>query len=184
MDDDSSWNALMSGAAPLLSAGETPKWLARALEKITPTDFVVALEEPLDERRLASDLREIEQSSRAKPRGLWFSCGREWLDFAWRNEMIEGARHVYTLTFDLREVLKIRTGRELVVFSEHFSTQRYPGDFVIDWVKVASIYEGIVICPWQSSSRDHHGLEWYHPWDVASGCVWNAHALLGWKKIA
>lgn len=184
MDDESSWVSLMGGAAPLLPAEDKPKWLSRALEKITPTDLVVVLEQPLDERRLVADLLETEQSSRAKPRGLWFSCGREWLDFAWRNEMFDGPGFVYTLTIDLRRVLKIRSSRELVLFSEHFSTQRYPGDSVIDWVKVASIYEGIVICPWQSAVRNELGLEWYHPWDVASGCVWNPYALLGWRRIS
>jgi hypothetical protein len=48
---------------------------------------------------------------------------------------------------------------------------------MIDWRRVASVYDGIIIAPYQWSRRLDGGARWYYGWDCASGCIWNATAI-------
>ena len=44
-----------------------------------------------------------------------------------------------------------------------------------DWPKIAELYDGILITPYQPAY--HLEVRWYYSWDVASACVWNLDCL-------
>ena len=45
----------------------------------------------------------------------------------------------------------------------------------IDWIFVYNKYDGIVITPWIESKK--FSYLWYEPWQCASGCIWELHAI-------
>ncbi len=45
----------------------------------------------------------------------------------------------------------------------------------IDWRAVADRYDGIIIAPYAWCFR--LTMNWYYPWDCASGCIWNLDAI-------
>lgn len=47
---------------------------------------------------------------------------------------------------------------------------------------MAEKFDGVIICPFQASVR--YSLDWYLPWDVASGCVWRREAIAGVSNIS
>jgi hypothetical protein len=112
-----------------------------------------------------------EQKAGPKPRGLWYSCGLDWIRWAtW--EMPHWLHpHVYGIQLDLTNVLLIRTEQGLDQFTKEFGIDGYR----IDWPRVARRYWGVEICPYQTGRR--MSLDWYYPWDVASGCVWDMRAV-------
>ena len=63
-------------------------------------------------------------------------------------------------------VLRLSTEEEVVEFSRTYSNFDK-----VDWHKVALIWDGIEICPYQRSLR-LGTIGWYSAWDVASGCIW------------
>lgn len=46
----------------------------------------------------------------------------------------------------------------------------------IDWPKVASEYQGVMITPFFTEYDD---LFWYGAWGYASGCIWDKAAISG-----
>ena len=136
-----------------------------------------------------------------KPRGFWVSvkgaddwpswCEQE--NFYWP----EGLRHRYEVT--IREdanILMLGTVAELRAFHKEFkgeftadSSDEYGVEMAklrasyIDWHKVASTYDGIIIAPYQWPLRTDSELRWYYSWDVASGCIWNLDVIdIEWKE--
>lgn len=49
------------------------------------------------------------------------------------------------------------------------------GPLYIDWARVACSWQGIIIAPYQWTSR--RNVSWYYGWDCASGCIWDAAAI-------
>lgn len=49
--------------------------------------------------------------------------------------------------------------------------------YYIDWDRVASKHDGIIIAPycWQQRLKDE--TFWYYSWDCASGCIWHPRAV-------
>ena len=110
-----------------------------------------------------------------KPRGVWYAPGSEWLDWMsgempdWLNDV----NYIYKLTPNYSGgldssggVLRLSTEEDILRFSEEFSISSYE----IDWAKVASIWDGIEIIPYQHSLG--YSIRWYYGWDIASGCIW------------
>lgn len=184
--DDQSWMGLLGGAAPLFTEAEQPRWLKKALEKIKPGDITTSLRTELSRERLEAELRAHEQPPSEKPKGLWFACGPDWLEFAWREEMIQRQLFVYKLELQRRGLLRLETSEQMLGFTQTFGTfyDRGSGEpeLLIDWSKVSVAYTGIMICPRQLSLR--YSLDWYTPWDVASGCIWDSRAVRSWKRIS
>lgn len=127
-----------------------------------------------------------EQRIHLKPHGLWYACGTGWIDYAARvfNQVDP---YVYGIDVNLSGMRVIRTNEELAAFTDEFGATRYtgdgPGEF-IDWTRVAARYTGIEICPRLGGMRWFAGTDWYHGWDVASGCIWTASAVVGWTELA
>jgi hypothetical protein len=120
-----------------------------------------------------------------KPFGLWYACGGEWIEWMESEmpEWLEDGQYLYEVqpTYSagglaagrsgkyVGGVLRLTTEEEVVEFSRTYSNFDK-----VDWHEVASIWDGIEICPYQDDLRlSMHN--WYYPWDVASGCVWRPY---------
>ena len=128
-----------------------------------------------------------------KPKGLWYGCGSEWLDWL-RVEMPHWMNgNIFRLHIDFGSMLTLKTSEEILEFTKEYSPKNSPedrksydgwaGSWVIDWPRVAMHYSGIEICPYQFSLRMSEVSRWYYGWDVASGCIWGSGALQGAEKI-
>ncbi len=47
----------------------------------------------------------------------------------------------------------------------------------IDWGHVSNKHQGIIINPYQFGCRCDPKTQWYYPWDVASGCIWDVDCI-------
>ncbi len=147
-------------------------------------DRIVYSPEPITSFR---DVRQERGLSFQKPKGLWYACGQDWKRFV-QSEMpgwAGGYNYKYLLDLNLNRMKVIRTEREMEIFHMGYSSKEvdhlihHPN--AIDWEAVARDYDGIEICPYQSKFRMR--LDWYYPWDVASGCVWGSGAFKGVTEI-
>jgi len=137
-----------------------------------------------------TSFRDVKQESRgreyAKPKGLWYACGKDWKRFV-QSEMPTWAdeyTHKYLLDVNLSRMCVIRTEEEMEAFHIKYSYRASPSAVVpnaIDWAEVARDYDGIEICPYQWEFRMSYS--WYYPWDVASGCIWRRGAFKGVTEV-
>lgn len=115
----------------------------------------------------------------SKPSGLWYSVGDEWEKWC----ESEGFRdcftqHRYVLDVDLSRVLRLDSAAAIRSFSRAHALAG-AARHGIDWTAVADRgWAGIEIAPYQWSMRHSAEAAWYYSWDVASGCIWNAEAVL------
>lgn len=140
------------------------------------------LTRPLDLARLRSELRSVPQQIAYKPRGFWFACGSDWIDWVRRQEIDRfDGDYIYRISVDRSRIAHLLTEGDVRRFHRHFATITSDGA-LIDWRRVAFDYDGILICPYQPSLRNK--LEWYGGWDVASGCLWRWEAIVGVEDIS
>ncbi len=115
----------------------------------------------------------------SKPQGLWVSVEGpdDWK--AWcEAESFSPERLAYEHDIELAEganILRISTAREI----DDFTSLYRLGAYSADWTAVAQCYDGILIAPYIWERRMSSHCDWYHLWDCASGCIWNAHAVKG-----
>lgn len=126
-----------------------------------------------------------DNSRMGKPNGLWYGVGTSWID--WVKSSVPGwiQKHVFEITPEYSNILKIQNFDELVEFSNEYS-YRLQDDIsfkVIDWIKVAEKYDGIEITNYMYKTRMNFDYFWYWGWDVASGCIWNKSAISDIKRI-
>jgi hypothetical protein len=135
---------------------------------------------PFDERLVEP------QPSRAKPVGLWYACGLEWIEYALYNAPDWIYNNVYAVEVNLDAMLRVPQDMSIKDFTTEYRTYSGPrdGTNAIDWARVAEDYAGIEICPYQGEHRSSRANEWYYTWDVASGCVWGNAAVINIEKIA
>lgn len=138
-----------------------------------------------------------------KPEGFWVSVRGEddWPSWCLsENFWADGlsCRHRVTLVDDAAICL-ITNGSQLEAFHEQWAEERdfdrkYRESYghnrmglsdeylrlqwEINWSKVATEYDGVIITPYLWSHRTG-GPSWYYPWDCASGVIWNGHAIKG-----
>lgn len=126
-----------------------------------------------------------------KPRGLWVSVLGEDDWYSWcRDEdfCVDSLDNEYevTLTSDA-SILLLTTADAVRRFTSEYSympewmrdeggSDRY-GSWFIDWERVAQLYAGIVIAPYQWDLRYDNAMSWYYGWDCASGCIWDLSAV-------
>lgn len=118
-----------------------------------------------------------------KPIGFWVSDEDEedcWSKFCKREyESGLGAiAHDVALKKDAN-ILWLKNPWELDDFTDEYRVDsEFLSSIYIDWQRVAEKYDGIMITPYQYMRRhDFDASSWYYPWDVASGCIWNAKAI-------
>jgi len=127
----------------------------------------------------------VREGPEFKPIGLWVSVEGEhdWKDWC-TSEGFGLERLAYTSEIVLRpeaNVLFIRTLQELDRFDRDLGSNDPRELHAIDWARVRGLWEGIVIAPYQWERRMN--LMWYYPWDCASGCIWNLHAIAEVKEV-
>lgn len=126
------------------------------------------------------------QRGYGKPVGLWLSDETE--DDGWKSWCIDSdwglGNLAHVTAFALQpdaNVLRIHTEDQLRAFHWGYGVEQYPGrDYSIigiDWPRVASEWDGIVITPHQWHARSDFAMMWYSGWDCASGCIWNLRAI-------
>lgn len=114
-----------------------------------------------------------------KPRGIWYSCGIEWIDFT-VNEQPHWfyPEYVYSLAIETDTLVTIHNAADMKAFDDAYGTTWKES---IDWEACAEKYDGIEICPWLRSMETK--FPWYFGWDVASGCIWNPEIILDVSHI-
>ncbi len=159
-------------------------------EQIEEKDNVVAWPIAFNKRTFFGS--EFPQEVGYKPYGIWFGCGPEWLDRLvygkgpevgypqpHRAMQRRSPKHyVYKLELDKSDYITITSDSQLRAFSKKFSL----GPYDVNWPAVAEEATGIEICPFLY--RAAGGLDWYYPWDVASGCTWDADTVIGVEELS
>jgi len=104
----------------------------------------------------------------AKPTGLWYAIGTEWIDWV-RSEMPDWeGENAFALSIDESKILKLSNLQDLQQFENLYGDgERFTQ---IRWDMVAAKYGGIEISPYIYEARMN--MMWYYGWDVASGCLW------------
>lgn len=125
-----------------------------------------------------------------KPAGFWVSVEERvgpddsltWKAFCEMSAFdLEGLRYAHDVKFseDAR-LLVLKTIEQMYHLSKVFAVPALKGSqdiLWIDWQSVSERYQGVVIAPYHFSLRLVPGFEWYYPWDVASGCIWDLDAI-------
>lgn len=135
--------------------------------------------------------REYEQNHRwAKPAGFWLSVDGDWERWC-KNEGLDdwlsGNDHEFKLVDESR-VLFLTSEDEILDFHKSYvlhnqpdfvleNGRRFKSDYSIDWEPLAREHAGIIIAPYIWSLRLDWRVNWYYPWDCASGCIWDLSVL-------
>ncbi|MFA5313250.1 MAG: hypothetical protein WC375_08065 [Methanomassiliicoccales archaeon] len=123
----------------------------------------------------------------AKPQGLWYGCGIEWIQ--WNiNSSFGKADNIFKIEIDQKSILQLETQSDLDRFilnyslpvrsSNFFKSKFYDGNistYHIDWRHVASKYDGIEIsplCTHLMRTCQLRPLRWNVPSNITIGCVW------------
>jgi hypothetical protein len=117
----------------------------------------------------------------AKPLGLWYGFGRDWIDYVESNEMnnFKGSFIYYVKIKDMSRVLQLNTNEKI----EEFTLKYYNGRADIYWKKVAEDFSGIELFPWPGKLYyKNYKLAWAATWDIASGCIWDT-SIIELKQI-
>ena len=133
-----------------------------------------------------------EQDINAKPDGLWYAPGLEWINFVkgrpgvLPDDWYEEYQFVYEIQPMLDSMIVVSDGDGLEAFNAEFgapfpdarNTMRIGGNG-IDWRAVAQRFAGI-----QTGQNVYstHDTLWYDSWDVASGCIWDKRAI-DWVQL-
>lgn len=131
----------------------------------------------------------LSQLTKAKPYGLWYGIGTEWIDWVRFNMPEWESPNLFEIIVDESNILKIETPKELEEFTRAFrdkspkSLEFNEYVFSINWSAVASFFAGIEISPYHHSMRMNNYTSWYYTWDVASGCIWDESGIKEIKKL-
>lgn len=159
-------------------------------EEIADEDNIVAWPIAFNKRTFHGS--EFPQEVGYKPYGIWFGCGGDWLDWLvygqgpqagyprpHRAMQRRSPKHfVYRLELDKSDYLVITKERDLIAFSNKYAL----GPYDVNWPEVAKVATGIEICPYLNQLS--HQLDWYNPWDVASGCTWDADTVISVEELS
>lgn len=141
---------------------------------------------PLDSVTFVQQKEEGRQAG--KPRGLWYSCGREWIDWL-KYTMPQWAANIqYVYEIELSDQNLVLTNKkEILDFQKKYGGPSKFFGTIINWKMFQSEgYSGIEICPYDKELSFEIGLYsmWYSAWDVSSGCIWDPAGLTSIKLVA
>lgn len=121
-----------------------------------------------------------------KPIGLWYGIGKSWIDFVQSEMPDRETDHVFKIDIDTNNVLIIDNDKSFLDFSNQYKDPqkegRY-GNYKINWPEVAKKYKGIEFSIYFYKYRMDNEHQWYYPWDVASGCIWDLSAVKNVIKL-
>lgn len=156
------------------------------------------IEKIVDRKPLDEDPRNF--CTGMKPFGFWVSVEGDY-DWEWwcnaENFRTENLQYVYGVTIkENASILHLRTCEEILEFTKEYLVKEEDLTFIketygykalkmtnlldsynINWVRVGSKYNGIIISPYQWDLRLSTETSWYYGWDCASGCIWNTDVI-------
>jgi hypothetical protein len=145
---------------------------------------------PIDRASLVDcDQRTELRSKYEKPRGCWITDDSEdcWKTLCLGESfLLDRLTHKHEVVLDESRLLILRSALEVRLFTENFAEEHDRGgynDLCINWHRVATIYDGLIITPYQWSLRLADRFSWYYGWDCASGCIWRTRSILDVKLI-
>ena len=110
-----------------------------------------------------------------KPVGLWYSFGKQWLDWC-EYEMPDWIKkNFFKLNITECNILKITNAKELREFDREYKILLYGRFDSINWINVAKKYDGIEIYNIEEDYKyiyEEIRNKWYNTWDIGSGCIW------------
>jgi hypothetical protein len=124
-----------------------------------------------------------------KPNGFWVSDESDhgWHTWCTAEEFrLENLKYQHEVELKKdANILKISNLDEFDEFNEKYSIEQYPGMSIktIDWAKIKTEYQGIIISPYQWKRRLDPQSHWYYGWDCSSGVIFNHEAVAGIKLI-
>lgn len=123
-----------------------------------------------------------------KPNGLWVSVNgpNDWPSYCHSESFnLEYFKHVQTVELDpTSKILVLDTAEKVRSIYPKYGThpewmdKKLKDTYWINWRAVADEYAGIIIAPYQFSCRLDRDTRWYYGWDCASGCIWDASAVM------
>jgi len=148
-----------------------------------------------------------------KPTGIWYAPGEDWINYLkFDAEMLEQSSYVYSLQPLYSQgglestggVLQINNKDMLYEFHRRFAVETDTNKWSaidaligrksvksetpifedVNWSIVSNIWDGIEIVPYQKEVSDDTEVQWYHSWDVASGCIWRPAGLQNLQLLA
>ena len=118
-----------------------------------------------------------------KPQGLWLSVDgpddwASWCESEKFRDIEDQYQHRVELTSSAN-ILRITNSDELRDFHSKYvaGQEGRPWErYAVDWSRVATGSQGIIIAPYIWSER-LGDIGWYYGWDCASGCIWDKDAI-------
>jgi len=129
-------------------------------------------------------IRSSDQRNRChwKPEGLWVSVEgaddwRTWCEA--ENYALDCFEFTHEITLShAARILRLTSEEEVRSFGRNHANEQYGN---IDWKPIAEKYQGIIITPYQWTCR--FSEQWYYTWDCASGCIWDASAIVKVERV-
>lgn len=120
-----------------------------------------------------------------KPTGLWYGFGTSWIDFIRQEIPDRETEHVFKIEveYNSEDMITIDNDKTFLWFSKRFKDPENEGRFgnhKINWPEVTKKYKGIEFPIYFNKYRRDLEHDWYYPWDIASGCIWDLSAV---KKV-
>ena len=126
----------------------------------------------------------------AKPNGLWVSVAGDddWKSWCEKEDYLTNHLVVsYEISLNKNaNILHLKTPQEIYEFGKLYplkTTELNNDTFQLEWNKVKSKYQGIIIAPYQWGCRLALETCWYYGWDCASGCIWDLSCIDEFKLM-
>lgn len=134
--------------------------------------------------RLVETAQGSRRTGLLKPCGFWYSCDNdweEWCDGNWQS-WLSDRKYRYELDLGDANILRITTEAEFEAFhreyvdAKPFGVRHRAGEIMCEykpnWHRVAGLWDGIEIAPYQWRFRLDFQTMWYYGFDCSSGCLW------------
>jgi len=121
---------------------------------------------------------------KGKPNGLWVSAEsdafgednvnwKQWCESEDFEVECLAYAHLATLKSDAN-ILLLESEQQIIDFTQKYRSKKSNYFHrVIDWIKVKSEYQGIIIAPYQWNIIFLSQCSWYYVWDCSGGCIWD-----------
>lgn len=163
--------------------------LVRATGWHNPARRLTLLPAPLDLARLERDLAadRAAQGVARKPKGIWYATGAGWIEKVYCDRW-EIGQWLYELTVDPTRILHVPD----LAAAANLAAALGVGPGRVDWRALQRLYAGVEVAVAPSDRAFPELLDddappslygWLQGWDVTSGCLWDARALLGVRPL-
>lgn len=127
-----------------------------------------------------------------KPKGLWYSLGKEWINWCGSEMPHWISKYNHMLDVDISRIFIISTVDDIRRLEKVYQgiDEEFEkwgrGYITIDWDKLSKDFDGIEIRNYYDLKFSNYSDSpiggpsiWFNLWDVPSGCIWNLRSLKG-----